>query len=203
MKSLHYLVLMLASLMACGAANADTIATYADGTQASNGSMSSDTYTFFRGQSFTTYDDGTDDYLTGIYLLAGTDHHGTGTLYLFTSAYSGTAESLSSATTNLLGTATWNSSSSVWDFSSSSIVLTAGTKYYFYYVPTGDASYWYGSDYSGGEYYLSMSSSSSFSATGLDMNFVVTGTAVPEPAAVAGFAGLAALGFATLKRRRK
>jgi len=195
-------LLISAALMACSAANADTIAAYTDGTNASNGSVSSGDFTYCYGQSFTTYADGTDDYLTGIYLLAGTDHHGSGTLYLFTSAYTGTAGSIASATTNLLGTATWNSSSNVWDFSSSSIVLTAGTKYYFYYVPTEASSFWYGSSYSGGEYYLSMSSSSTFNSMALDMNFVVTGTAVPEPATVAGFAGLAALGFAAMKRRK-
>jgi hypothetical protein len=190
-------------LLVANAARADTLASSSAGTNYST--IDVDRYV---GQSFTTGSNSLGYLLESICLTgyngaSGASNAGNGTLYLFSSAYTGLASNLASGS-NLVATVTFNSTDSVWDFSS--VTLAADTTYYFYIDNASSFDMYFSSSnsYSGGVYYNCNSSDSSFSipSTSLDLNFVVTGTAVPEPAAVAGFAGLAALGFAAMKRRK-
>jgi hypothetical protein len=163
---------------------------------------------FYMGQSFTTIDDGTADLLSTIYLLdaTATVPVGTGTLYLFSSEYAGNAGDLASSTTGLLGYSTWSDVTNSWDFSSLAITLEADSTYYFYFLLDKQlipgCSYTDG--YSGGSAFGTTDSSAGFQSYGTyDLDFIVTGTPVPEPATYAGILGSLALGFAALKRRAR
>jgi hypothetical protein len=200
MKSFHYLVLMLASLMACGAANADDLLTgntsIEFGTNVVDGR--------YIGQSFTTSSN-VDGYTLGtIYLLdyLGTSRVGNGTLYLYSSLFTDNVSNLASGS-GLLATVTYDSTNSCWVFSG--VTLSANTTYYFYLDSTSEFQVGASTSnpYSGGQFYNCTSGGTSFtSISSADVAFGVTGTAVPEPAAVAGLAGLAALGFVAIKRRK-
>jgi len=189
-----------------GTATAQTVAENTLGTYSQNLTSS-----FYVGQSFTTANDGTADLLGTIYLLtSGGSASGSGTLYLFSSAYPGTASNLSTTTTNLLGSAIWNSSSNFWDLSAANITLNAGAQYFFYVAPTADLNFGFGSTngsdavdlYAGGEYYVSPPPSDNpFFSQPSDLDFRVTGTAVPEPSTYAAVLGVMALGIGLLKRR--
>jgi hypothetical protein len=103
------------------AAHASTLATVTGGTgQAAQ---------VYQGQSFTVAGSGTyDDITFNFYDLSG-NPTAAGTGYLFSSSYSGTPNGLSTATANLLGTAT--SGGGEYTFAPA-LTLQAGATYYFY-----------------------------------------------------------------------
>ena len=136
------------------------------------------------GQSFTTPDDGTADILTGFNWFNTTTPTGAGDVYLFTSAYAGTPAGLSSA--GALAEATWDSATSVYDFSVDDITLQPDTTYYIYSDTSMSLSInaTGGDVYSGGDAY--QISGGNFNVLpGRDMAFQVTATSTPEPATAA------------------
>ena len=118
-------------------------------------------------------------------------------LYLLSNEYLGTPSGLSSAS-NVLGVA--SASGGLWSFDSS-VILSSNTQYWFYTESALTGSLTGNNDVSGTSYYWTGSSSSNFALATNDINYTLTGTAVPEPSifALMGI-GLAGIGFV---RRRK
>ena len=206
------LALALALAFAVSAARAQTtVAENTAGTYPESLPATSRPYTFYAGQSFTTANNGTGYTLGTICLLtAGGSPSGSGSLYLFSAPYGGVETDLSTTTTNLLGSATWSGASSCWDFSAANITLNEATIYYFFIAPDSSGlSFGFGSTtgsdavdlYSGGEYYVATASANIFNALPSDLDFRVTGAAVPEPATCAALAGIGALGLVLWRRR--
>jgi len=171
------------------------------------------------GQSFTTGSSSSGYSVSSIALLFGVDHLYNGAkMYLYSSAYTDTVGNLGTGTDFIASAAT--SDGTTWSFSN--VTLNPNATYYFYVTCLqSDCAAANGSGYLYWDYYLDYNSynytgGQSYFASGdngtgatfsvwnsaCDFLFTVTGTVVPEPAAVAGFAGLAALGFAAMKRRR-
>lgn len=113
---------------------ADTIASYSDGTESSEVGT-----TRYVGQSFTTGNNPFGYSLASISLLgsSGSGYEGNGTLYLYSSAFTGDVSNLASGG-DLVTTVTYNSSDQAWDFSG--VTLSADTTYHFYIA--GDSSYY-------------------------------------------------------------
>jgi hypothetical protein len=202
MKSLSASVLILTSFLVCGAANADTLISNLGATSFGNIGISS-----YYGQSFTTGSSSLGYLLSDIttYSSGTSLAQGGGTIYLYSSAYTGIASNLGTGTDFICSAYCSSTSASTWSFSD--ITLLADHTYYFYVDPEEAAKPGYANGYSGGMYYMALSSSNSFTnyVAATDYAFTVSGTevAVPEPATVAGLAGLAALGFAAMKRRKR
>jgi hypothetical protein len=192
----------LISLISASAASADVLVSNLAGTTTSNFGSSE-----FFGQSFTSGSDEHGYTLDTICLLGnnGASHVGNGTLYLYSQAFTGTASNLGTGT-GYLATSTYTATGDAgWDFTG--IILDPNATYYFYVQPAAsfDVGRTSSNNYSGGTYYYAYASSATFSdptSGTIDLNFSVNGTVVPEPSTMAGFAGLAALGFVALKRRK-
>ena len=156
-------------------------------------------YTWYFGQSFEVT--GSNYTLDSISIYYYSDPcSGSGTIYLFDSAYTGSPDSLSAS--SCLATGTWDSTSKSWVFSSG-YELIADKTYYFYTNTAITATFSnMFNPYSSGTMYYSPSAGSNFSelSSYSDLAFSVTGTAVPEPAACAGLIGLIALGAAGGRR---
>jgi acetyl-CoA carboxylase carboxyltransferase component len=194
MKTLNSVALaaFATALIAAVPASATTLASYTSGTSSA---------TFVPGQSFTVAGAGTFNDIRFNFYNASLQAIATGSLYLFTSEYTGTTQALASTTANRIGVAAASGSTYAFDLST---ILTAGTVYYAYadrsFTLSGTAS----GTYAGGNAYTA--NSGSFAAlTAQDINFTVTGTppAVPEPASWAMMIlGMGAVGGA-LRRRSK
>jgi hypothetical protein len=202
MESSSASILILASVLTCGAANADTLISNLGAT--TSGSYVS---SWYYGQSFTTGSNSLGYLLSGIttYSTGSLLAQGGGTIYVFSSQYTGLASDLATTETDLVCSAYCSSlTDSSWSFSN--ISLLADHIYYFYVDPDGATYPGLANGYEGGMFFVATSSSESITnrVTTTDYAFVISGTTnVPEPAAVASLAGLAALGFAALKRRNR
>jgi hypothetical protein len=122
-----------------------------------------------------------------------------GDLYIFTSAYTGTAAGLSSAGYYAEST---GASGGVWSFASS-VLLLPDTTYYFYSdSPPLTITYDVGGGASGG-YFASTVQPDFTLQTGLEQNFVLSGqaAALPEPSSLALLAG-AVTAVVAAKRRK-
>jgi hypothetical protein len=147
---------------------------------------------------------------TSNYLLDGFAFYNTsltkvggGTLYLLDYAYTGAASGLPSV---CICSATWNDSTSTYDFTGvddSLRTLTTGNTYYAY---AGQANSFGAAGsistminvaglYGKGESYASDHT--------YETSCVVTGTAIPEPATEAAFAGMSALALAAFARKNR
>jgi len=155
----------------------------------------------YSGQSFTVAGTGTYDDITFNFYTSALAPYATGTGFLFSSAYSGTPNALSSSDPGYLGSA--SSSGGAYSFASS-LDLTAGTQYFFYengLIAAGAIS--------GGAPLAGQGDAFALSATGDFLNtsqggtnFLVTGSAAtPEPSTFA-LLGTGLLGFAGVLRRR-
>ena len=193
----------LFSFLSGSAANADTLISNAAGTDTSNFKNSD-----YFGQSFTTGANEAGYELDSIFLTGsgGAFHVGSGTLYLYSQAFTSTASNLGLGT-GFLGSSTYTPTGDAgWNFTG--ITLDPNAMYYFYVHPdsTFDVARTTGNQYSGGNYYYAYASSATFSdptSGSVDLAFSVNGGAIPEPATAAGIAGVAAIALAAMKRRKK
>jgi PEP-CTERM motif len=189
-RSLAVIVALVVSLPAY--AYASTITEYTE---------TPSTNTAFWGQSVTTSAGGPWDHIEFSWLNTG-GPFAVGSVYLFTTAYTGTPSGLSAS--SYLATATDAGNSYVF---ASSLVLSALTQYFFYtdvsFEAFGNAT----GTYAGGDLYVAGGSTFTFgNFTGQDVAFRLTGTdlstaaPVPEPASLT-LVGLG-LGLAGLGARR-
>lgn len=191
MKKLPLIIALLIST--ASPAQATVVVEERGGTAVASGS-------FYWGVSFTTPTGSPWDDITINFYDAVNNNLASGTGYLFTSAYLGSATGLSSAGALAASTTTTNS----WNFASSFQLLPT-TQYYFY----SDAllAPLLGNNVAAGEsYFFNSSAFGNFTqVTGNNINFTVNTTipAVPEPATWAmmllGFGGI---GY-SMRRRRK
>jgi hypothetical protein len=199
-------------LLAANVARADTIASNL--TYGGNNTFYWDSI----GQSFTTGSDWSTYYVSSIALYFTIDDLYNGAkMYLYSSAYTGTVGDLGTGT-NFMASAT-TSDGCTWSFDD--VELDSSTTYYFYVTclqsdceaanGTGYGYWDYWLDYNTGNYTGGQSffasgdngTAATFSTWNSARDFLFSVNGVPEPSTYAGLAGLAALGFAAMKRRKK
>lgn len=195
-----YLLVAATAMLAGGCAANASILAAATGGQSRFGPVGGQDYV---GQSFTVAGAGSfDDVTLSLFSYPTSTPYAVGTGYLFSKAYFGSPALLSSGSADLLGTAT--SANGTYNFSPS-VVLTAGTQYFFYEdaeVPggtlTGD------NPYLGGNAYYASGIESTYTTTDV-FNFEVSGqlvsSATPEPSSFA-LLGTGLLGVARVVRKR-
>jgi len=188
----------VASLLIASApeASADIVASFTSGTDLS-------TEAGFVGQSFTTTNLVPETNITFNFYsnVPPSTPEAVGTGFLLSQEYLGTPTALSSSTPGFLAQAA--ASGGEYSFGSAATLLPS-TQYFLYenvLIPSGTTSG--GSfSYSGGQSYYTPSSSSDFGGGGASANFLVQGSAVPEPSSVVLGVIAACLGLLYLLKRR-
>ena len=157
----------------------------------------------FTGQSFLTPNDATADLMTGFTWLNNSNvPMGAGALYLVDQEYLGMPSAITSGTGLLATSSTYATGS--YSFGGG-VVLAPNTYYWVYTSTSQQVGITISNAYTDGSYYSSSGSGVNYTMNvgGTDAAFAVTATAIPEPATYAMLAGLAALGLAAWRRRKK
>ena len=178
---MHRFALHAALTLALGSA---TLNAHASTLDSHTGGTSATGTNDFIGESFLVSGTGLYNNIIFSFLTPTNTPYASGTGYLFSSAYTGTASGLSTATTNLLGAA--SSGAGAYSFASN-LALTAGDTYYFYEDFQFPAGQVYGSSGAGSDnFFVTDSSAGTFIDTGNILDFTVQGTptttsVTPEP----------------------
>lgn len=152
----------------------------------------------FQGQSVTIPNPGQYSGISFHFFDASNQPLAVGTLYLFSSVYTGTPDDLASAS-YLAASVIAAGNEYVFD---PAVLLDGGKQYFFFADAAFSARGSITDHYSGGARYSTPDGTTGFDGPARgDLNFVLSGTPVPEPAAAALLCvGLA--GAAALRRRR-